>query len=177
MPDFKELKNKIKHGDFQFVYDELKKSDFEYTLENIEKEFSSVDNRDMFCYLLYLISNENTPKHTILLCNYLMYSGTFFYNRETVIRYLLDNCLVKNGNDIKNTAPASIIGVNIAIKLIPKNIRNAGTISIITAADIKTLVNSFSVFFCLISAHFASICGAKARIRISAFSIKSFLLV
>ena len=52
MPNFKELKNKIKHGDFQFVYDELKKSDFEYTLENIEKEFSSVDNRDMFCYLL-----------------------------------------------------------------------------------------------------------------------------
>ena len=49
MPNFKELKNKIKHGDFQFVYDELKKSDFEYTLENIEKEFSSVDNRDMFC--------------------------------------------------------------------------------------------------------------------------------
>lgn len=44
MPNFKELKNKIKHGDFQFVYDELKKSDFEYTLENIEKEFSSVDN-------------------------------------------------------------------------------------------------------------------------------------
>lgn len=100
MPNFKELKNKIKHGDFQFVYDELKKSDFEYTLENIEKEFSSVDNRDMFCYLLYLISNENTPKYTILLCDYLMYSGTFFYNRETVIRYLLDNCLVKNGNDI-----------------------------------------------------------------------------
>ena len=96
----KELKNKIKHGDFQFVYDELKKSDFEYTLENIEKEFSSVDNRDMFCYLLYVVSNENTPKHTILLCDYLMYSGTFFYNRETVIRYLLDNCLVKNGNDI-----------------------------------------------------------------------------
>lgn len=100
MPDFKELKNKIKHGDFQFVYDELKKSDFEYTLENIEKEFSSVDNRDMFCYLLYVVSNENTPKHTILLCDYLMYSGTFFYNREMVIRYLLDNCLVKNGNDI-----------------------------------------------------------------------------
>lgn len=39
MPDFKKLKNKIKHGDFQFVYDELKKSDFEYTLENIEKNF------------------------------------------------------------------------------------------------------------------------------------------
>lgn len=54
----------------------------------------------MFCYLLYLISNENTPKHTILLCDYLVYSGTFFYNRETVIRYLLDNCLVKSGNDI-----------------------------------------------------------------------------
>lgn len=100
MPNFKELKNKIKHGDFQFVYDELKKSDFEYTLENIEKEFSSVDNRDMFCYLLYVVSNENTPKHTILLCDYLMYSGTFFYNRETVIRYLFDNCLVKNSNDI-----------------------------------------------------------------------------
>lgn len=95
MPDFKKLKNKIKHGDFQFVYDELKKSDFEYTLENIEKEFSSVDNRDMFCYLLYLISNENTPKHTILLCDYLMYSGTFFYNRETVISICSTIALLK----------------------------------------------------------------------------------
>ena len=75
-------------------------TNLKYTLENIEKEFSSVDNRDMFCYLLYVVSNENTPKHTILLCDYLMYSGTFLYNRGTVIRYLLDNCLVKNGNDI-----------------------------------------------------------------------------
>ena len=39
MPDFKELKNKIKHGDFQFVYDELKKSDFEYTLRTLKKIF------------------------------------------------------------------------------------------------------------------------------------------
>ena len=44
MPNFKELKNKIKHGDFQFVYDELKKSDFEYTLENIEKEWLYVNS-------------------------------------------------------------------------------------------------------------------------------------
>ena len=51
MPDFKELKNKIKHGDFQFVYDELKKSDFEYTLENIEKEFTQKN------------INQNTPKY------------------------------------------------------------------------------------------------------------------
>lgn len=96
----KELKDKIKHGDYQFVYDELKKAGFDYTLDNLEREFSSVDSRDMFCYLLYLISNENTPANTILLCDYLVYSETFFYNRETVIRYLLDNCLMKNGNDI-----------------------------------------------------------------------------
>lgn len=82
------------------MYDELKKADFDYTLDNLEREFSSVDGRDMFCYLLYLISNENTPANTILLCDYLVYSETFFYNRETVIRYLLDNCLMKNGNDI-----------------------------------------------------------------------------
>lgn len=96
----KELKDKIKHGDYQFVYDELKNAGFDYTLDNLEREFSSVDDRDMFCYLLYLISNENTPANTILLCDYLVYSETFFYNRETVIRYLLDNCLMKNGNDI-----------------------------------------------------------------------------
>lgn len=73
----------------------LKNSTLNIHLRTLKKNFHR-----MFCYLLYVVSNENTPKHTILLCDYLMYSGTFFYNRETVIRYLLDNCLVKNGNDI-----------------------------------------------------------------------------
>ena len=46
------------------------------------------------------MTNLKNPTLNIHLSDYLVYSGTFFYNRETVIRYLLDNCLVKSGNDI-----------------------------------------------------------------------------
>ena len=39
MPGFKELKNKIKHGDFQFVYDELKNPTLNIHLRTLKKNF------------------------------------------------------------------------------------------------------------------------------------------
>ena len=39
MPDFKELKNKIKHGDFQFVYDELKNPTLNIHLRTLKRIF------------------------------------------------------------------------------------------------------------------------------------------
>lgn len=89
----KEIIKQWKKGNYNFVYEQLKKKDFEYTLDNLERNFSSINSQDKYCYFIYLLSKENTPRNTILLCDVLLYTDTFFYDVNPVIRMFLQQSL------------------------------------------------------------------------------------
>ncbi len=84
---------KLKNGEFNYVYNSLKKIKYNYSLDNLSKDFSSVDSKDMYCYLIYLLSVEHIPFYYILLCDYILYLGTFFYDIHPVIHMFMKQAL------------------------------------------------------------------------------------
>lgn len=89
----KEIIKQWKKQNYSFVYEQLLKKKFDYTLNNFEKYFSSINSQDKFCYLIYLLSMENTPRNTILVCDFLLYTDTFFFNVHPVIKMFLQQSL------------------------------------------------------------------------------------
>lgn len=80
-------------GNFNYVYNQLKIINYKYTLENIERDFSKIKSEKKFCYLIYLLSKENTPSNTILICETLLYTDTFFYDIHPVVKMFLQQSL------------------------------------------------------------------------------------
>ena len=83
----------LKNGEFNYVYNFLKEIQYNYSLDNLSKDFSSVDSKDMYCYLIYLLSVEHSPFYYILLCDYILYLGTFFYDIHPVIHMFMKQAL------------------------------------------------------------------------------------
>ena len=52
---------------------------YEYTIDNFEKDFAMISSLNKFIYLIYLISNENTFRNVVLICDFLEYTDTFFF--------------------------------------------------------------------------------------------------
>jgi|GEM_PF-6309618 len=49
-----------------------------YTLERFTHDFSKVNSMKKYCYLLYVMSRNETPDIHILICDTLMFIDTFF---------------------------------------------------------------------------------------------------
>ncbi|WP_042434482.1 hypothetical protein [Faecalispora jeddahensis] len=87
------MKNIIKLLDnhsYKNVYDVLASENYVYSSEALVKDFSETDDMNLYCYLLYMISRQETCKNHLLICNFLMFQGTFFYDIYPVIRWHLD---------------------------------------------------------------------------------------
>lgn len=83
----------LKKGNYNAVYCKLKENNYEYTLDNLKKDFSNIDSKDMFCYLIYLLSKDRSINHTLLICDFLMYTDTFFYDIYPVIKMIVQHTL------------------------------------------------------------------------------------
>lgn len=83
------LKKLLKKKQYCDVYENLKVQNYSYSLDSIERDFSDIDDMNMYCYLLYVLSKENTCEKHILICDYLLFSGTFFYDVYSVIYWHL----------------------------------------------------------------------------------------
>ena len=86
----KEIIKAWKKYDFRFVYNNLRVMNYNYTLDNLEHDFSKINSTLKYCYLIYLLSNECTVKNTLLICDFLIYTDTFFYDVHPVIRMLIN---------------------------------------------------------------------------------------
>lgn len=82
-----------KKGDYYSVYTILKTQGYDYSIENIAKDFGSIGSMDKFCYLVYLLSNEYSVKNSLLICDFLMYTDTFFYDIHPVIRMIIKRAI------------------------------------------------------------------------------------
>ena len=82
-----------KKREFHSVYTILKTKEYDYTIDNFEKDFNKVSSIDKFCYLIYLLSNDYSVKNILLLCDFLMYTDTFFYDIHPVIQMFIRQAL------------------------------------------------------------------------------------
>lgn len=89
----KELIRLWKYREYHSIYEILKGKDYNYTIDNIEKDFGKISSMDKFCYLIYLLSNDYSVKNTLLVCDFLMYTDTFFYDIHPVIRLFVQRAL------------------------------------------------------------------------------------
>ena len=83
----------LKEREFNSVYEILEMKKYNYTVENFEKDFKTVNSTDKFCYLVYLLSKDYSIKNTLLLCDFLMYTDTFFYDIHSVIQLFVRRAL------------------------------------------------------------------------------------
>lgn len=74
---------------------------YEYTIDNFEKDFAMISSLNKFIYLIYLISNENTFQNVILICDFLEYTDTFFFDIYSVIGFFIRQYLNSNPKDLK----------------------------------------------------------------------------
>lgn len=89
----KELIRLWKKRDYHSVYATLKTREYDYTIDNLDKDFAKVSSTDKFCYLVYLLSKDYSVKNTLLLCDFLMYTDTFFYEIHPVIQMFIRRAL------------------------------------------------------------------------------------
>lgn len=89
----KELIRLWRDRDYHSIYVILKGKEYDYTIDNIEKDFGEISSMDKFCYLIYLLSNDYSVKNTLLACDFLMYTDTFFYDVHPVIRMIVKHAI------------------------------------------------------------------------------------
>ncbi len=98
----KNITKLLKMHDFKTLYALLKDEEYRYSLENFERDFKKNISSDKFSYLVYLNAREKSVKNILLLCEFLLYTDTFFYDIHPVIYdYLCQGlCLFPKNNEL-----------------------------------------------------------------------------
>lgn len=93
----------VKQHEFSEAYLLLKECKYHYTLDNLDKDFGNVKSEDKYCFLIYLLSKDYNPNNVLLLCEFLMYTDTFFYDVYPVIRMFIEQAFLifPNNNTLK----------------------------------------------------------------------------
>ncbi|WP_370806377.1 hypothetical protein [Eubacterium ventriosum] len=97
----KKILKQFKKKNYKYVYEYLAMNKYEYTIDNFEKDFAMISSLNKFIYLIYLISNENTFRNVILICDFLEYTDTFFFDIYSVIGFFIRQYLNSNPKDLK----------------------------------------------------------------------------
>ena len=98
MNKFRKYTNKC---DFDGLYRELAAEHYDYTLENFTRDFNKISSEKKFAYLHYLIANEETPELHLLVCDFLLYTDTFFFDIYPVVKWHLKRALEISPNSVE----------------------------------------------------------------------------
>lgn len=94
-----EIQKNLNKGNYQEVYQELKSRKYCYSIDNFTRDFKKISSEKKFSFLHYVIANEESPALHILICEFLMYTDTFFYDIYSVIKWHLKRALeISPGN-------------------------------------------------------------------------------
>lgn len=85
---------------YKELYELLEKENYEYSLENISRDFSKIESMNLYCYLLFVLSMQRTPKICLLICDFLMFQDTWFSDIFPLIKWLLDLALEYDSNNL-----------------------------------------------------------------------------
>ena len=89
----KKLSQLWKKHNYNSIYSVLSEKNYNYTLGNIERDFRKIDSSNKFCYLIYLLSRDYSVKNVLLICDFLTYTDTFFYDIHPVIRMITQHAI------------------------------------------------------------------------------------
>lgn len=96
-----EVIKEMKLGNFSKVYHRLLQYNYSYTIDNFTTDFKQVSSSIKFCYLLYLIAKQESAYLHILICEFLMYTDTFFDDIYPIIYLHLKAALALEEDTIK----------------------------------------------------------------------------
>ena len=83
----------LTNGEFQKLFDELMEKQYCYTIDKFSKDFSRAGSAMKFAYLQYVISRDEKIELHILVCEFLMFTDTFFFDIYPVIGWHLKRAL------------------------------------------------------------------------------------
>ena len=87
-------KKMIKNGLFHELYLELKETNYSYSIVSFDKDFKGIDSALKFCFLLYLTCVDDSIRLRMLICDFLLYTDTFFDDIYAVIKTHLSAALL-----------------------------------------------------------------------------------
>ena len=89
----KELTRLWKGRDYHSIYKNLNEIEYNYTIDNLNTDFPKISSENKFCYLIYLLARDYSAKNVLLVCDFLMYTDTFFYDIHPVIRMIIHHAM------------------------------------------------------------------------------------
>ena len=96
----KEFKRLLSEGNYSALYEKLENMHFHYELEGFTKIFKGVSSEKKYAYLTYVIARAETPDLHLLMCDFLSYTDTFFFDMYTVQKWHLERALEISPNNI-----------------------------------------------------------------------------
>ena len=91
----KRLAGYWKNKEYSRIYETLKQVEYGYTIDEFQRDFQKIESSNKFCYLVYLNSVECSVKNVLLLCEFLIYTDTFFHDIYPVVGYYLRHTVEK----------------------------------------------------------------------------------
>jgi hypothetical protein len=97
----KKLKNMMLDGLYSTLYEKLEEMNFHYDLEEYTKCFKGINSEKKYAYLTYVMARCETPDLHLLICDFLSFTDTFFFDRYTVQKWHLKRALEISPNNVK----------------------------------------------------------------------------
>jgi len=96
----KKLKKNMQKGMFKEVHDELINSGFNFILNDIVSLFPFMNSYEIYLFMMYSISVNETPEKHILICEDLMFMDPCISDSHTLIAWHLRRALEISPNDL-----------------------------------------------------------------------------
>lgn len=91
----------LSDGYYNDVYNYLDTIKFSYSLEDFAKISNGISSEKKYAYLTYAISKKETVERHLLICEFLLFTDTFFYDVYVVLKWHLKRALEISPNNIK----------------------------------------------------------------------------
>lgn len=88
----KEIEKRIKRGEYLKAYEKLEEAKFLYTLEEWEKFFKRLKCKDIYCFMMYVLSKKESPDIYHSICELIFYNP-FFYESYSLIKWYVYKCI------------------------------------------------------------------------------------
>ena len=95
IPDIyrKPLQKDIMHLHFDSVYRDLSMVSYEFSFDHLSHDFPKVNSLTMYAFLMYVISQEESPDKHLTICNYLTFMEPTILGADTLIHWHLTRAL------------------------------------------------------------------------------------
>lgn len=75
----KKIEKEIINGNYFTAYEYLKSCNYNYTMANLTHDFKKISSMQMYCFLMYAISRNETPEMHLAICDFLVFDPFFCY--------------------------------------------------------------------------------------------------